>query len=118
MPLKKRARSPFGALVVVGGQIVGEGTSRVVELQDLTAHAEVMALRATGAALGRHLSPGGLSWSRAGTDWTGGRVTAQSERPDGPDEQRCDWSVGAGLSDPVSILRRQSQAFDPGRLQA
>ena len=33
----------------------GEGTSCVVELRDPTARAEVMALRAAGAALGRHL---------------------------------------------------------------
>jgi hypothetical protein len=45
---------PFGALVVVGGQIAGKGINRVVELHDPAAHAEVMALRAAGRALGRH----------------------------------------------------------------
>jgi guanine deaminase len=53
--LEDEGKTPFGALVVIGGQIVGEGTSCVVELQDPTAHAEVMALRAAGSALGRHL---------------------------------------------------------------
>jgi guanine deaminase len=60
--LEDEGKTPFGALIVVGGQIVGEGTSRVVELQDPTAHAEVMALRATGAALGRHLFPEGVMY--------------------------------------------------------
>jgi guanine deaminase len=47
-------RWPFGAILVVGGQIVGTGVNRVVELHDPAAHAEVMALRAAGRALGRH----------------------------------------------------------------
>ncbi len=60
--LEDEGKTPFGALVVVGGKIVGEGTSRVVELRDPTAHAEVMALRATGAALGRHLFEDGVMY--------------------------------------------------------
>jgi guanine deaminase len=53
--LEDEGKTPFGALVVIGGEIVGTGTSSVVELHDPTAHAEVMALRAAGAKLGRHL---------------------------------------------------------------
>ncbi len=53
--LEDEGKTPFGAVVIVGDQVVGEGTSRVVELHDPTAHAEIMALRAAGAALGRHL---------------------------------------------------------------
>src|ERR1039457_4213628 len=49
-------KTPFGALVVVDGKVVGEGTSQVVELRDPTAHAEVMALREAGTTLGRPLS--------------------------------------------------------------
>jgi guanine deaminase len=48
-------RWPFGAIIVVGGQIAGKGVNRVVELHDPAAHAEVMALRAAGSALGRHV---------------------------------------------------------------
>jgi guanine deaminase len=48
-------RWPFGAVVAVGGRIAGTGVNRVVELNDPAAHAEVMALRAVGAALGRYL---------------------------------------------------------------
>ncbi|MBQ0891928.1 nucleoside deaminase [Micromonospora sp. U56] len=49
--------------VVVGGKIVGEGTSSVVELRDPTAHAEVMALRHAGAKLGRHLFEDGVMYA-------------------------------------------------------
>jgi guanine deaminase len=58
--LEDDGKTPFGALVVIDGQIVGEGTSRVVELHDPTAHAEVMALRAAGEALGTHLFETGV----------------------------------------------------------
>ncbi|MGW4030439.1 nucleoside deaminase [Streptomyces sp. NPDC004838] len=53
--LKDGGKTPFGALIVVGGEVVGTGTSSVVELRDPTAHAEVMALRSAGQTLGRHL---------------------------------------------------------------
>jgi guanine deaminase len=39
----------------LSGQIAGKGVNRVVELHDPAAHAEVMALRAAGSALGRHV---------------------------------------------------------------
>ncbi|MEU6652734.1 nucleoside deaminase [Streptomyces sp. NPDC046900] len=53
--LEDEGKTPFGAIVVIGDEIVSEGTSSVVELTDPTAHAEVMALRNAGAKLGRHL---------------------------------------------------------------
>jgi guanine deaminase len=56
-------KTPFGAIVVIGGDIVAEGTSSVVELQDPTAHAEVMALRNAGAVLGRHLFEDGVMYA-------------------------------------------------------
>lgn len=55
--LEDEGKTPFGALVVIDGVVVATGTSSVVELADPTAHAEVMALRNTGTALGRHLFP-------------------------------------------------------------
>jgi guanine deaminase len=60
--LEDDGKTPFGALVVIGGQVAGEGTSRVVELNDPTAHAEVMALRAAGEALGTHLFETGVMY--------------------------------------------------------
>ena len=56
-------KTPFGALVVVDGKVVGEGTSQVVELRDPTAHAEVMALREAGTTLGRHLLDDGVIYA-------------------------------------------------------
>ena len=46
---------PFGAVVARGGEVVGEGWNRVVELGDPTAHAEVLALRDAAARLGTHV---------------------------------------------------------------
>jgi guanine deaminase len=44
---------PFGAVVAMGEDIVGEGTNRVTGTCDPTAHAEVVAIRAAAQKLGR-----------------------------------------------------------------
>jgi tRNA(Arg) A34 adenosine deaminase TadA len=46
---------PFGAVVVREGVIVGRGNNRVVEQQDPTAHAEVVAIRDACQRLGTHV---------------------------------------------------------------
>ena len=61
--LEDEGKTPFGAIVVVNGEIAGEGTSSVVELLDPTAHAEVMALRHAGARLQRHLLEDGVMYA-------------------------------------------------------
>jgi tRNA(Arg) A34 adenosine deaminase TadA len=48
-------RWPFGAILVGQGKILGRGFNQVEELRDPSAHAEIMALRAAGRALGRHM---------------------------------------------------------------
>ena len=48
----RNGRGPFAALVVRGEQVLGEGTNRVTDSNDPTAHAEVVAIRAACAHLG------------------------------------------------------------------
>jgi tRNA(adenine34) deaminase len=45
---------PVGAVVVSDGSIVGRGWNRNITDSDPTAHAEIMALREAGAAVGNH----------------------------------------------------------------
>jgi tRNA(Arg) A34 adenosine deaminase TadA len=45
---------PVGAVVVIGGQIVGRAHNAPLALSDPTAHAEVLALRAAGATIGNY----------------------------------------------------------------
>lgn len=48
-----RDEVPVGAVVVRDGRIIARAGNRVEELSDPTAHAEVLAIRAAGAALGQ-----------------------------------------------------------------
>ena len=57
------SKMPFGAVVVVDGRVAGGSGNRVAELHDPTAHAEVMALRAAGQALGTHQFEAGVLYS-------------------------------------------------------
>ncbi|MCX4550893.1 nucleoside deaminase [Streptomyces sp. NBC_01387] len=61
--LTDEGKTPFGAIVVIGGKTVGTGNSSVMKRNDPTAHAEVMALRSAGSALGRHLMEDGVMYS-------------------------------------------------------
>jgi len=45
---------PVGAVVVLEGQVVGRGWNRNIADSDPTAHAEIAALRETGANIGNH----------------------------------------------------------------
>lgn len=42
---------PVGALVVRGGDVIGEGWNQPITLRDPTAHAEILALRAAASAV-------------------------------------------------------------------
>lgn len=48
---------PVGALVVLGGEIVGRGANSPIARQDPTAHAEILALRAAAARIGNYRLP-------------------------------------------------------------
>jgi len=45
---------PVGAIVICDGRVVGRGWNRNITGSDPTAHAEMLALREAGAALGNH----------------------------------------------------------------
>ncbi len=45
---------PVGALVVVDGEVLGEGWNRPISAADPTAHAEIQALRAAARAAGNY----------------------------------------------------------------
>ena len=53
--LENQGKTPFGAILVQANEVIGRGTSSVVQLHDPSAHAEVMALRDAGAKLKQHL---------------------------------------------------------------
>ena len=52
------AEVPVGAVVVIDGQIVGEGWNQSISGNDPSAHAEIMALRDAGRRLGNYRFPG------------------------------------------------------------
>jgi tRNA(adenine34) deaminase len=58
LQLARRAREegevPVGAILVSGGEVVGEGWNRPIGLNDPTAHAEIVALRAGAVRLGNY----------------------------------------------------------------
>lgn len=51
---------PVGAVLIMGGEIVGEGWNRNITLNDPSAHAEIGALRDAGRRLGNHRMPGSM----------------------------------------------------------
>ncbi|NBD29339.1 MAG: nucleoside deaminase [Alphaproteobacteria bacterium] len=53
-----RGEVPVGAVVVQGGRVLARAGNRTRELNDPTAHAEVLAIRAACAALGQERLPG------------------------------------------------------------
>ncbi len=49
---------PVGAVIVLAGEVVGEGFNQPISLHDPTAHAEIMALRDAAGRLGNYRLPG------------------------------------------------------------
>jgi tRNA(adenine34) deaminase len=54
---------PVGALVVLGGRVVGEGWNRPVADRDPTAHAEIVALRAAAMQIGNYRLEGAILYA-------------------------------------------------------
>ncbi len=52
--VEQRRGGPFGAVIVMDGQVVAEGANHVTTRNDPTAHAEVEAIREACRKLGRH----------------------------------------------------------------
>ncbi len=51
--MRDNAGGPFGAVIVHNGQVIATGHNQVIKSKDPTAHAEVVAIRAAAAHLGR-----------------------------------------------------------------
>ncbi len=45
---------PVGAVVVIGGEVIGTGQNRSIRDSDPSAHAEIVALRAAGSAISNY----------------------------------------------------------------
>ena len=54
MQAESAGEVPVGAVVVLNGEIIGEGFNRPISSSDPTAHAEIMALRAAGESFGNY----------------------------------------------------------------
>ena len=51
---RRSGEVPIGAVVVIGGEVVGTGRNANISAVDPTAHAEIVGLRAAAARIGNH----------------------------------------------------------------
>jgi len=51
---ERRQEVPVGAVIVKGGEVIGEGANQPVSTGDPTAHAEIQALRAAAETVGNY----------------------------------------------------------------
>ena len=119
---------PVGAILVLDDQIIGEGYNAPISLQDPTAHAEIMALRAASKKIGNYrllnttlyvtLEPcmmcaGALVHARikrliyGAKDLKAGVITTQLQLLDQPFLNHKVEHVGGLLSDPCKALLSQ-----------
>ncbi len=49
---------PVGAVIVIGGEVIGRGRNQPISAHDPTAHAEIVALRDAAARVGNYRLPG------------------------------------------------------------
>src|SRR5438309_147273 len=97
---------PIGAVVALGGEVVGEGWNRPIAAHDPTAHAEIQAMRAAAAKVGNYRLTGATLY-----------VTLEP----------CDMCVGAmfhariartvyGAKDPKKLVLKNEVKLDGGIL--
>jgi tRNA(adenine34) deaminase len=95
--MKRLAKSwgdqPYGAVLVLDGAVIGEGPSRVVKNNDVTAHAEREAIRDAMQKLGRQK--------------LGGAVLYSTSRP-------CSWCESAAAEAGVSRMYFGASLTDAG----
>ena len=125
---RRRGEVPIGAVVVVGGEIVGAGFNRPIGDADPTAHAEIVALRDAARRAGNYRLTGatlyvtdravpdvrGRDGSRAGRDPGLRRERAESRRDD-VDAARA-RTCGAEPSAAVvgGVLEEECREIDAG----
>ena len=112
LELARRAEAegevPVGALVVLQGEIIGEGWNRPIAARDPTAHAEIQAMRAAALSLENYRLTGATLY-----------VTLEP----------CDMCVGAmfhariaravyGATDPKKLVLKNQVKLDGGVLAA
>ena len=88
------AEVPVGALVVVGGEVIGEGWNMPVATHDPTAHAEIVALRAAGKFSRNYRLPGSTLARIRRLGLEGGRVRQRDRsvaRTASGAANRCVW---------------------------
>ena len=54
---------PVGAVVVMAGEVIGRGRNSPIERSDPTAHAEILAIREAGAAVGNYRLEGAILYT-------------------------------------------------------
>jgi guanine deaminase len=105
---------PFGAVVVRGGKIVGEGVNRVVPAADPTAHAEVVAIRMACEAVCSHVLDGATIYTSCepcpmclGAIWWAriGEVVYANDRQDAAAIGFDDAAVYAEIAQPLERRR-------------
>ena len=123
LALRKGEGGPFGAVVVVGGEVVARGRNRVLVSRDPTAHAEIVALRKASRRLGRFdlfdaelyttcapcpMCLGAIHWARIKRYYFGG-TSADAARAGFDDKAFFDALRGAGRIriEAVPLLRTE-----------
>jgi guanine deaminase len=123
----ERGGGPFGAVVVRDNRIIGEGSNGVVPTADLTAHAEVTAIRAACRTEGSHSLEGAEIYTTTepcpmclGAIWWAriGRVYYGNSRDDAAGIGFDDAAIYDEMATPLERRRLPLQRFMAGEAHA